>query len=137
MLQTFLPDEPAIRCALTQDFVGFAKNELKHRREVDLPPFTRMVRIVLRDQDADKLHKTSERVAAAVNESAAQFGDAITIRGPMQCAINRIAGYFRNQIVMFSSEPQLLQQLLAAVRKGGAFTKTDRVAVDVDPVSLL
>jgi primosomal protein N' len=55
----------------------------------------------------------------------------------MQCAINRIAGYFRNQIVMFSSEPQLLQQLLAAVRKSGAFTKADRVAVDVDPVSLL
>jgi primosomal protein N' (replication factor Y) len=137
VLQTFLPDEPAIRCALTQDFVGFAKNELKHRREVDLPPFTRMVRIVLRDQDADKLHKTSERVAAAVNESAAQIGKGIIVRGPMQCAINRIAGFFRNQIVMFSSEPQLLQQLLAAVRKSGAFTKADRVAVDVDPVSLL
>ncbi len=137
VLQTFLPDEPAIRCALTQDYIGFARNELKHRRDVGLPPFTRMVRIVLRDQDSDKLHKTSERVAAAVNEAAAKLGDGILIRGPMQCAINRIAGYFRNQIVMFSAQPQLLQQLLAAVRKDGAFTSADRVAVDVDPVSLL
>jgi primosomal protein N' (replication factor Y) len=136
-LQTFLPDEPAIRCAITQDYLGFAKSELKHRREVGLPPFTRMVRIVLRDQDAEKLHKISERVAAAVNEAAANLGDGILVRGPMQCAINRIAGYFRNQIVMFSAQPQLLQKLLAAVRKDGAFTGADRVAVDVDPVSLL
>jgi len=38
---------------------------------------------------------------------------------------------------MFSAQPQLLQKLLAAVRKNGAFTGADRVAVDVDPVSLL
>jgi primosomal protein N' (replication factor Y) len=51
VLQTFLPEDPTIQAAIRQDFVGFAKTELAHRREVGLPPLARMVRIVLRDQD--------------------------------------------------------------------------------------
>src|SRR6201999_428278 len=31
VLQTFLPDDPAIRSAIKQDFPGFAAAELKHR----------------------------------------------------------------------------------------------------------
>ena len=74
MLQTYLPDDPAIQLAIKQDFVSFARTELKHRQAVGLPPFTRMVRIILRDQEADKLHKLSEQLAAAVNEAVAKFG---------------------------------------------------------------
>src|ERR1700728_131129 len=60
VLQTFLPDDPTIQFAIKQDFTGFAKTELGHRREVGLPPYARMVRVVLRDQDQQKLHKYSE-----------------------------------------------------------------------------
>jgi primosomal protein N' len=55
----------------------------------------------------------------------------------MPCPISRIAGYFRNQIVMLSPSGQRLQKVLAAVRKEGGLAKSDRIAVDVDPVSLL
>src|SRR3989442_3540960 len=42
VLPTFLPDDPTIRAAIRQDFVGFAKTELAHRKAVGLPPFSRM-----------------------------------------------------------------------------------------------
>ena len=45
VLQTFLPDDPAIQFALKQDFDGFAKQELALRKETGYPPFARMVRI--------------------------------------------------------------------------------------------
>src|SRR5262245_40475188 len=109
ILQTFMPDDPTIQCAIKQDYVRFATNELKHRREVGLPPFTRMVRIILRDEDQEKLLKLSEDLAAAINEAAASTGGAVKIRGPMPCAINRIAGYWRNQVVMTSEEAATLQ----------------------------
>jgi primosomal protein N' (replication factor Y) len=137
VLQTFMPDDPTIQAAIKQDFVGFARTELRHRREVGLPPFGRMVRIVLRDQDQEKLFKYSEDLAAAVNEAARAEGDAVQVKGPMPCAINRIAGYFRNQLVMTSPEAARLQRILARVREKGALAKTERIAVDVDPVSLL
>jgi primosomal protein N' (replication factor Y) len=137
VLQTFLPDDPTIGFAIKQDFLNFAQTELKHRRDVALPPFTRMVRIILRDQEADKLHKLSEQLAAAVNEAVAAVGEDVRVKGPMPCAISRIAGYFRNQIVMTSPRAESLQKVIAAVREAKALSKSDRVAVDVDPVSLL
>ena len=137
VLQTFLPDDPTIRAAIRQDFVGFAKTELASRRQVGLPPFARMVRIVLRDQESEKLFKLSEELAGQITEAAAAEGDAIRMKGPMPCAISRIAGYFRHQIVLSSVAPGALQQTLALVRKKQALAKSDRIAVDVDPVSLL
>ena len=129
------------RAAIRQDFVGFARSELAHRKSVGLPPFARMVRIVLRDQEEEKLFKHSEQLAADVREAAAAEGPdaaaAVAIKGPMPCAINRIAGYFRNQLVMSSPDPQRLQRILARVREKGGLARTERIAVDVDPVSLL
>jgi len=137
VLQTFMPDDPTIKAAIRQDFVGFAKTELQHRREIGLPPFARMVRIVLRDQEEEKLFKLSEELAADVAEAAAAEGHAVQIKGPMPCAINRIAGYYRNQLVMTSPDASRLQRILAKVRAKGGLSKTERIAVDVDPVSLL
>jgi len=137
VLQTYMPDDPTIRAAIRQDFVGFARNELVSRKQVGLPPFARMVRIVLRDEDSDKLIKYSEELAAQLTEAAAAEGSAIRMRGPMPCAISRIAGYFRNQIVMTASSTGPLQRVLAKVREKGHLAKNERIAVDVDPVSLL
>jgi primosomal protein N' (replication factor Y) len=137
VLQTFQPDDPTIRAALTQDFVGFANRELSHRRQTALPPITRMVRIILRDQDTSKLHTLGLEVAAQLNAAAAPFGGGVLLRGPMPCAISKIAGYFRTQIVLTSPRAARLQEILAQVREKGALAKSDRIAVDVDPVSLL
>ena len=137
VLQTFLPDDPTIRAAIRQDFVGFAKTELTSRQQVGLPPYSRTVRIVLRDQDSQKLFKTSEELSAQLTEAAAAEGGAIRMKGPMPCAISRIAGYFRTQIVLLAPTAAPLQRVLASVRDKGHLARNDRIAVDVDPVSLL
>jgi primosomal protein N' (replication factor Y) len=145
VLQTFLPRDPTILSALKQDYVGFAAGEIKTRAQVGLPPVTRMARIVVRDQHLEKLHQRCEKIGAAVGaavaaENASQSSNPksqITMKGPMPCAINRIAGYHRAQLVLTSPAAAALQRVLLAVRKRGGFSESDRVAVDVDPVSLL
>ncbi len=137
VLQTFQPDDPTIRAATKQDYVAFAKTELVARKEVGLPPFMRMVRIVARDQDATKLADTCERLAATMNEAVVKYGGRVVVKGPMPCAIGRIAGYYRNQIVLTSTRADTLQQVLAEMRAAKQFAHADRIAVDVDPVSLL
>ena len=135
-----MPDDPTIQAALRQDFVGFAQSELKSRREVGLPPFARLVRIVMRDQDQDALHQKSEELGAKVAEAVAAVDGAsaaVRVKGPMPCAINRIAGFFRNQIVLQSPRAEPLQRVLSLLREDGHLATADRIAVDVDPVSLL
>jgi primosomal protein N' (replication factor Y) len=139
VLQTFMPDDPTIRSALKQDFIGFAKAELAHRQSVGLPPFTRMVRIIVRDQELEKASAYAEELAAKIIAAAEIDPPSaeMRIRGPMPCAIGRIAGYYRVQIVLSSLRSSRLQQVLAAVREKGDLARSERVAVDVDPVSLL
>ena len=136
VLQTFLPDDPTIGYAIKQDYLGFAKHEMISRREVGLPPFARMARIILRDQDADKLHALCEDVSLAISEAAARLPEVI-VKGPMPCAISRIAGYYRNQIVLIAPKAVALQRVLAEARAAKALARSNRIAVDVDPVSLL
>ncbi len=137
ILQTFIPDDPTIAAALRQDYVGFASAELKSRQEVGLPPITRMVRIILRDEDLAKLHEKSEKVGAALAGEILAQKSEVKMKGPMPCAINRIAGYHRVQILLFAPTAGPLQRVLAGVRKEKGILSNDRIAVDVDPVSLL
>jgi primosomal protein N' (replication factor Y) len=140
ILQTFLPDDPIFRYAIRQDYLSFANAELSRRSEVALPPFTRMVRIVMRDQDLEKLKKCSEELAAAL--SSAVVADPgtqqmVTLKGPSACVIGRVSGYHRYQIVMSATRAEALQRVLLAVRESGGLARSDRIAVDVDPVALL
>jgi primosomal protein N' (replication factor Y) len=136
VVQTFMPDDPTIRTALKQDYAGFAATELAARREVKLPPFSRMARIILRHQDQNELHKIGHDLAEKLNAAIAQH-PAVTMRGPIPCAIRCIAGYHRSQILLQSERPEPLQAVLQAARADGAFGKAEAVAVDVDPVALL
>jgi len=137
VVQTFLPDDPTIRTALKQDYTGFATGELKGRREIGLPPYSRLARIILRHQDQEELHKIARELAEKTAAAIADTQTAVTMRGPMPCAIGRIAGFHRNQILLQSQRAEALQSVLRAVRAAGGFAKAEAVAVDVDPVAML
>jgi primosomal protein N' (replication factor Y) (superfamily II helicase) len=141
VLQTFQPEDPTIQSAIKQDFISFAKRELSHRVEVGLPPAARMVRIILRDDELERLHERCEKLAGVlmpiVGTMNSENAPRVNVKGPMPCAINRIAGYHRAQVLLFSASAPRLQRLLADAREAKAFADSDRVAVDVDPVSLL
>ena len=140
VLQTFDPFDDTIRAALRQDYASFARRELESRRATSLPPFGRMVRVVLRDQDEEKLIARSEALAGTFFDAATACGtgsNSVDVRGPMPCPIGRIAGYFRQQIVLAAGSAVPLQRVLARVRDAGHLAGTDRLAVDVDPVNLL
>jgi primosomal protein N' (replication factor Y) len=137
VLQTFLPDDPTIQSAIRQDFTGFAKTELTHRCATRLPPYGRLIRVVMRDQDLNRLHLHADELAGEFAAAIEAEGGTVVLKGPMPCAINRIAGYFRHQIVLHAPRADVLQRVLAAVRKEGHLAHNERIAVDVDPVSLL
>ena len=85
-----------------------------------------------------QIHRPAEAVAALLSDAASREAPgAIRMKGPMPCAVSKIAGHFRSQIVMLCNQATPLQRVLAAVRDKGGLAKGERVAVDVDPVSLL
>jgi primosomal protein N' (replication factor Y) len=135
IIQTFLPDDPVIREATTQDYVAFAQRELLDRQRIGLPPFARLVRIIIRDEDLQHATNRAEQIASEIE--AAIGTDAVEMKGPSPCVVGRIAGFHRQQILLTSPKATLLQQVLARVRHKCKLVSDDRTAIDVDPVSML
>lgn len=136
ILQTYMPEDPTIQSAVKQDYSSFAARELESRKQASLPPFGRMARLVMRDMDEAKLQLLAEEINEKLKQ-AASVVKGVQIQGPMPCAIGRIAGYFRQQLVLSSTTAGPLQQVLGTLRKEGSLMQAERIAIDVDPTSLL
>jgi primosomal protein N' (replication factor Y) len=96
-----------------------------------------MVRIVLRDQSLEELHQRADKLQELLADSIATGNLPIDMRGPMPCPIERIAGFHRAQMVLTAPDPRPLQRVLAVLRKKEGLVSNEKVAVDVDPVSML
>jgi primosomal protein N' (replication factor Y) (superfamily II helicase) len=139
LVQTFNPHDETIRLAVTQDYVNFATRELESRQAVDLPPFSRQARIIIRDEDPAVAAERAEALASDIRDAIATLNAPLTMKndGPMPAAVGKIAGYVRLQILLSSQDAGVIQRVLGSLRHRKALISNDRVAIDIDPVSLL
>ncbi|MCA9295672.1 MAG: primosomal protein N', partial [Phycisphaerales bacterium] len=134
IVQTFNPDDPAIVHASAHDFPSFARGELEHRRMCGLPPFSRMARIIVRDED----HPRALARAGQLERALKRIEDPpIRIRPAAPCPIARIAGRHRMQIELMAPTAGVLQRFLTRARQLDLIHADGSLAVDVDPVSML
>ncbi len=136
-LQTFLPEQPAIQFTLKQDFEGFVREELKHRKQCLLPPFWRMAVITLRDPIYEKLEKAANAYKERLDFIVAHNRLRVNIRGPMPAAISRIQRFHRIQIILQAPTPQVMQRLFSILRDYPSIRPAVKVVIDIDPVNLL
>ena len=134
IIQTFQPDAPAIRLAADHDFESFAREELEERLRFELPPIRRMARLVVRETGEEACLRYSQKLFRGIE---ALLEDEVSITQPEPCAITRIGGRDRMQILLLSEDPRKLRSVLLRARREGVLTPGERVAVDVDPVALL
>jgi len=136
-VQTFLPNQPAIQFALKGDFDGFVKEELKHRKACNLPPFWRLAAIIMRDRNFDKLETASKVMRERIDWIVERDGLDVVIRGPMPAVISRIQRFHRMQIIIQTPQPETIQKLFAGLRATKPVRPAVKVAIDIDPVNLL
>ncbi len=136
-VQTFLANQPAIRYALGGNFDGFVREEMKHRRACNLPPFWRLALIVLRDMKSDKLDAACQQMRQRIDRIIRRDGLEATVRGPMPATISRIQRFHRMQIIIQAPEAATIQRLFAELRGQGPIRPMVKIAIDIDPVNLL
>jgi primosomal protein N' (replication factor Y) len=139
VLQTYRPDHFAVAAAARHDYEAFAQEELSSRRELDYPPYSRMV--LLRIEGARQA--ITQGLAAAAGRSLRELAGkthGLIVRGPAPSPIERIKGRHRYQIQIRATEGKLARH--AASRARAAFRERARaedirLLVDVDPVEML
>ena len=136
IVQTVMPDQPAIQLAKAGNFDGFARQELALRKRCKLPPYSRMATIVLRDQQFERLEKAAEQLRQRIDHLLASLGLQAQVRGPHPPLISRIQRFHRLQIVIQAERPSILQTLFQSLRAQPPLRPTVRTTIDVDPVNL-
>ena len=136
-VQTFLPNQPAIQFALNADFDGFVREELKHRRACNLPPFWRLAVIIMRDKNFEKLEAACKMMRERVDHIVTREGLKVVVRGPMPAVISRIQRFHRMQIIVRAPQARTIQRLFTGLRAAGPVRPAVKVAIDIDPVNLL
>jgi primosomal protein N' (replication factor Y) len=136
IVQTHLPQDPAVRAAARHDFETFALAELKERRDFAYPPFTRMARVLIRGKDAAHTKTAAETAAMALRQNCS--AESAQILGPSEAPIARLEGLFRWHIVIKAKDSDALTALFASPAGDVLFKlKGADAIVDVDPLSMM
>lgn len=137
VVQTFAADTAPIRHAVQQDYEGFADQELEQRRAAGLPPWTRMMRIVLADPLFTRVKKASDALARNITEALARAGIEHTAHGPAPCAIARLRDSYRMDVTLsFQTAGAMLAAIDLLKSEGMLRAGVKSLVLDVDPVSL-
>ena len=95
MIQTSQPQHPVIRDVATGDYRAMALRELAERRAFGYPPYSRLVRILIRQQDYNLLRHAAHRTAEMLRT---RFGGAVM--GPVASALEMLRGEYRAEILI-------------------------------------
>lgn len=127
ILQTYQPERYSIRAAVSGDYERFYQNDLAYRRTMGYPPFSRMVRMEIRDADPESAKNRAWELAALLKGIIYDKQMKLRLIGPAPCFFPRLSGKYRWHIILRGADPvRLVRDLdLPGVR------------VEVDPASLL
>jgi len=137
VVQTFHAGISAIQFALRQDYEGFAAEELTARRRADLPPFARLVRIVLADPRLTRARDGADGMARAMREALFKAGLRGLIGDPRPAALPRLRDAYRFEALLtFATAADLLAAMDHLRAENLLRARCRSVIVDVDPVAL-
>lgn len=132
ILQTFDPANQVIQSAARHDVNGFYQYELEQRRRLGYLPFSHLVRLEYRHQDAVVAQEQARKLASKLTELlATEHWKLITVIGPVPSFFAKIGGYYRWQIVLRGPDP------VSVLKEDPISRLLTDWRVEVDPISLL
>ena len=134
IVQTLYPEHYSILHACTQDYDAFFAEELRYRQAMRYPPLTALVNLVVRAPDARRALSDATTLAQHLLGSA-EAGH-FRVLGPAPAPVAKLRGEYRAQIFLKGRHRAAMREAVQAALA----TRPDlrrRIAVDVDPVSIL
>jgi primosomal protein N' (replication factor Y) len=136
IFQTGHPEHIALTSAAAQDYEAFYRAEIETRRDPAYPPHVRLVNLMFDGPREEAVIEVAEEAAGVLRKETR--GGGVEILGPAPQPLSRLRGKYRWHITLRGPDHRALRRTagrLLAWSEGRV--KSVRIAVDVDPVSLL
>ena len=132
MIQTFVPDSPAMQALLLGDRDGFLAIERENRAMVGMPPFGRLAALILSAPSPEAVDTLAQDIAAL-----APHGEGVDVFGPAPAPLSVVRGRHRRRFLIQSPRTVDLSAYMADWRKRMKVPSNARVSVDIDPYSFV
>ena len=97
---------PLFAIIASSALIGFYQQEIENRRELAYPPFTRLLRLEIRDQDPKSAERKAQSYKTALEAWIKKEGYSSTrLVGPTPAYFSRIRGEWRWQILVKGPNP--------------------------------
>ncbi|HKJ73897.1 MAG TPA: primosomal protein N', partial [Alphaproteobacteria bacterium] len=132
LLQSYMPDHPVMAALISGDREAFLEREIASRKAAGMPPFGRLVALIVSGQDQPSvLH-----AARALARNAPQ-GKSLDTFGPAPAPMALLRGRHRYRLLFKAPRATNVQPLIRRWLATTRLPKKVRVQVDVDPYSFM
>tara|TARA_B100000780_G_scaffold254069_1_gene201958 strand:+ start:52 stop:2004 length:1953 start_codon:yes stop_codon:yes gene_type:complete len=128
--QTMMPTDKTLKDIIKNDPEKFLVNELILRKKNRLPPFCRLVSLIISANSSD----ISLRGAQEIKKKLSLIRD-LEILGPVDSPIFRVKKMYRTRLLLRSKKDNYIQKKLALLLKNLNISKKIKLTVDVDPIN--
>lgn len=106
-IQTYQPENHAIRMAAAQDYEGFYQEEILLRQAMEYPPFSHIFFVLITGEMEQEVILAAQRLGAFMNHYAERAG--CTVVGPAPAPLPKFRGEFRWQIFAKGTDAERLK----------------------------
>ena len=132
LLQTYMPENQVIEALASGERQRFIEAEIAARFESRMPPFGRLVGLVVSSPDPAAAADGARRLART-----APHDDAVRVLGPAPAPLSLLRGRHRHRLLLMASKEVAVQGLVRAWLGRADLPRPVRVQVDIDPYSFL
>lgn len=138
VIQTYSPDEAAIRCAAAGDYEGFYRRELRLRSLGGYPPFTNIIRLVFYHSDESCARREAQAAYLELKESGiAGRGELFS---PQPAYLNRMNENYRYHFIIKCplEKKEKYLKIIFDIRKRriGDTSVKSVMLIEIDPYSM-
>lgn len=132
LLQSFMPDHPVMQTLVADDRDGFLASEAEARRSRGLPPYGKLVALIISGPDRGAVDRVSQDLGRAAPQ-----GEGLMVLGPADAPLAMLRGRHRRRLLLKADRRIGVQPLVADWVSRVQVPGTVRVQVDIDPYSFL
>ncbi len=137
IIQSYAEDKSFLQHFINRDQVAFYKEELQKRKQYNLVPFCRMLRLVFRGINEEAVVSTANTCANILSSKVS----TISFLGPAPCALYKLSKNYRMHIILYArSQKQLLhisRTVLLPNISDIALKNKVHIEIDPDPMNVM
>lgn len=134
IIQTYNPDDYAIKYAIKHDYEGFFQREIQTRKLLDYPPFSGLINIMFISENEDMLENNMDRIGKIFKNSLKNKN--VSILGPAPCGILKIKNKYRWHVILKGDISKIKREVFDLLQKN-VQNKDISYMIDVDPYMLI